>query len=109
MNADRRVTLAAMCARIGCAGLSARCPGDPACAILRKSAGHPGMVDLVDLFLDAAVDREDAADHSAASPPPASHARTGAAVAVSPLSEDAATEEAPTRARRPSSVRDGST
>lgn len=34
--AKAKKSLAEICTDIGCSKLSARCPGDPACAIIRK-------------------------------------------------------------------------
>lgn len=62
MTRYRRALLAEMCRRIGCTGAlreRQRCPGNPACKILRGAADHPVVEDLVGKFLEMAETRED--------------------------------------------------
>jgi hypothetical protein len=54
MTPERKAILEAICQTIGCSGQGQKCPGNPACSLLRSAASHPACVELRDEFLETA-------------------------------------------------------
>ncbi len=51
-NSPEGKSAASVCIRVGCSGMTERCPGNPHCEILVKAVESGVVDDIVDAFMD---------------------------------------------------------